>query len=220
MNKFLFSIIFFLIFIFSAIFFTPINFFAGLFLNQNNNLNIEYAYLEGNILSGSVLDLYVDGQVIGDYTYETMLSTKDIKVKFISTDEKKISGSLIKSFNNFNLSNFTVTDFLAEEVISLDLIKNIQVKVNINELKIKNFQCLTINGSIFISADSIKENLNGDLLCRDGNKISTTLKNDNNKILGTIQYFDSSVKVSISTKALPDNRLQLPSDEVSFTVDL
>ena len=125
--------------------------------------------------------LYVDGQVIGDYTYETMLSTKDIKVKFITTDEKKISGSLIKSFNNFNLSNFTVTDFLAEEVISLDLIKNIQLKVNINELKIKNFQCSTINGSIFISADSIKENLNGDLSCRDGNKISTTLKNDKNK---------------------------------------
>lgn len=220
MNKFLFSIIFFLIFIFSAIFFTPINFFAGFFLNQNKNLNIEYAYLDGNILSGSVLDLYVDGQVIGDYTYETMLSTKDIKIKFISTDEKKISGNLIKSFNNFDLSNFTVTDFLVEKVISLDLIKNIQLKVNINELKIKNFQCLTINGSIFISADSIKENLNGDLLCRDGNKISTTLKNDNNKILGTIQYFDSSVKVSISTKALPDNRLQLPSDEVSFTVDL
>ena len=220
MNKFLFSIIFFLIFIFSAIFFTPINFFAGLFLNQNNNLNIEYAYLEGNILSGSVLDLYVDGQVIGDYTYETMLSTKDIKVKFISTDEKKISGSLIKSFNNFNLSNFTVTDFLAEEVISLDLIKNIQVKVNINELKIKNFQCSNINGSIFISADSIKENLNGDLSCRNGNNISTTLKNDKNKVLGTIQYFDSSVKVSISTKALPDGRLQLLTDEVSFTVDL
>ena len=102
----------------------------------------------------------------------------------------------------------------------MDLIKNIQLKVNINELKIKNFQCLTINGSIFISADSIKENLNGDLLCRDGNKISTTLKNDNNKILGTIQYFDSSVKVSISTKALPDGRLQLLTDEVSFTVDL
>ena len=220
MNKFLFSIIFFLILIFSAIFFTPINFFAGFFLNQNKNLNIEYSYLEGNILSGSILDLYVDGQVIGDYSYQTMLSTKDIKIKFISTDERRISGNLIKSFNNFNLSNITVTDFLAEEVISLDLIENIKLKININELKIKSFQCITINGSIYISAESIKENLNGDLSCRDGNKISTTLKNDKNKILGTIQYFDSSVKVSISTKALPDRRLQLLTDEVSFTVDL
>ena len=220
MNKFLFSIIFILIFIFSAIFFIPINFFAGFFLNQNKNLNIEYAYLEGNILSGSVLDLYVNGQVIGDYTYETILSTKDIKIKFISKDKNRISGNLIKSFNNLNFSNFTVTDFIAEEVISLDLIQDIQLKVNINELEIKNFQCSTIKGSIFISASSIKENLNGDLSCRNGNNISTTLKNDKNKVLGTIQYFDSSVKVSISTKALPDRRLQLLTDEVSFTVDL
>ena len=105
MNKFLFSIIFFLIFIFSAIFFIPINFFAGFFLNQNKNLNIEYAYLEGNILSGSVLDLYVNGQVIGDYTYETILSTKDIKIKFISKDKSRISGNLIKSFNTLIASD-------------------------------------------------------------------------------------------------------------------
>ena len=220
MNKLLFSIIFFLIFIFSAIFFTPINFFAGFFLNQYKKLDIEYAYLEGNILSGSILDLYVNGQVIGDYTYETQLSTKDIKIKFISMDERRISGNLIKSFDTINSSNFTVTNILAEEVISLDLIKNIQLQININELKIENFQCTTINGSIFISADSIKEELNGDLSCKEGNKISTTLKNDKNKILGTIQYFNSSVKVSISTKALPDRRLQLLTDEVSFTVDL
>ena len=55
----------------------------------------------------------------------------------------------------------------------------------------------------------------------DLKNISSFEKNvDKNKILGTIQYFDSSVKVSISTKALPDRRLQLLTDEVSFTVDL
>ena len=220
MNKFLFSIIFFLVFIFSAIFFLPISFYAGLFLNQNKNLNIEYAYLEGNILSGSILDLYVNGQVIGDYSYDTTLSMKDIKIKIISTDERRISGNLIKSFDALNSSKFTVTDFLLEEVISLDLIKDMQLKININELKIKNFQCTSLNGSIFISANSIREGLNGDLSCRDGNKISTSLKNDKNETLGTIQYFNSSIKVSISTNALTSRNLQSLTDEVSFRVDL
>ena len=220
MNKFLFSIILFLILIFSTIFFLPISFYAGLFQNQNKNLNIEYTYLEGNILSGSVLDLYVDSQVIGDYSYDTTLSMKDIKIKFISTDERKISGNLIKSFDTLNSPIFTVTDFLLEEVISLDLIKDMQLKININELKIKNFQCTSLNGSIFISANSIKEELNGDLSCREGNKITTTLKNDKNKTLGTIQYFNSTIKVSISTKALTSRNLQSLTDEVSFTVDL
>ena len=145
---------------------------------------------------------------------------KDIKIKIISTDERRISGNLIKSFDALNSSKFTVTDFLLEEVISLDLIKDMQLKININELKIKNFQCTSLNGSIFISANSIREGLNGDLSCRDGNKISTSLKNDKNETLGTIQYFNSSIKVSISTNALTSRNLQSLTDEVSFRVDL
>lgn len=220
MSKIFFSILLFFAIIVSAIFFTPINFIVGLVLNNNKELNIQYSYLDGNFFSGSVLDLYFNEQALGDYSYTTKLSTNDIHVNFLSTDEQDISGNIVKSFGSLDPSIFTIKDFRVEENISLDLIKGINLKLYIEELRIENFQCKSITGSIFINANSIRDELNGDLACREGNKISTNLKNNKNKSLGSIQYHNSSVKVSISTKALPDRRLQLLTDEVSFTIDL
>mgnify|MGYP001266954708 FL=1 len=220
MNKILFSIILILALVISSIFLTPISFISNIFLKNNNDLKIEYSYLDGNILSGSVLDLYVNNQALGDYSYETSITTSNIKIKFLATDNQDISGTFIKSFDTLDPSIFTINDFIAEETISLELIQNVNLKFNIKELKINNFLCETIIGSIFISADSIRDELYGDLSCREGDKIITNLKNNKNKNLGSIQYHDSSIKVSISTKTLPDRRLQLLTDEVSFTIDL
>tara|TARA_B100001142_G_scaffold103679_1_gene105729 strand:- start:21 stop:683 length:663 start_codon:yes stop_codon:yes gene_type:complete len=220
MNKILFSIILILGLVIASIFLTPISFISNIFLKNNNDLKIEYSYLDGNILSGSVLDLYVNNQALGDYSYETSISTSNIKIKFLATDNQDISGTFIKSFDTLDPSIFTINNFIAEETISLELIQNVNLKFNIKELKVNNFECETINGSIFISADSIRDELYGDLSCREGDKIITNLKNNKNKNLGSIQYHDSSIKVSISTKTLPDRRLQLLTDEVSFTIDL
>ena len=220
MNKILFSIILILGLVISSIFLTPISFIANIFLKSNNDLEVEYSYLDGNILSGSVLDLYVNNQALGDYSYETDINTSNIKIKFFSTDDQDISGNIIKSFDTLDPSIFTISDLIVEETISFDLIQNVNLKFNITELKVNNFLCESINGSIFITANSIKDELYGDLSCRDGDKIITNLKNNKNKSLGSIQYHDLSIKVSISTKALPDRRLQLLSDEVSFTIDL
>ena len=220
MNKILFSIILILGLVISSIFLTPISFISSIFLKNNNDLKIEYSYLDGNILSGTVLDLYVNNQALGDYSYDTAISTSNIKIKFFSTDDQDISGNIIKSFDTFDPSIFTISDLIVEETISFDLIQNVNLKFNITELKVNNFLCESINGSIFITANSIKDELYGDLSCRDGDKIITNLKNNKNKSLGSIQYHDLSIKVSISTKALPDRRLQLLSDELSFTIDL
>ena len=220
MNKILFSIILILGLVISSIFLTPISFISSIFLKNNNDLKIEYSYLDGNILSGTVLDLYVNNQALGDYSYDTAISTSNIKIKFFSTDDQDISGNIIKSFDTLDPSFFTISDLIVEETISFDLIQNVNLKFNITELKVNNFLCESIHGSIFITANSIKDELYGDLSCRDGDKIITNLKNNKNKSLGSIQYHDLSIKVSISTKALPDRRLQLLSDEVSFTIDL
>ena len=220
MNKILFSIILILGLVIASIFLTPISFISNIFLKNINDLKIEYSYLDGNILSGSVLDLYVNNQALGDYSYVTSISTSNVKIKFLATDNQDISGTFIKSFETLDPSIFTINDFIAEETISLELIQNVNLKFNIKELKVNNFECETINGSISISADSIRDELYGDLSCREGDKIITSLKNNKNKNLGSIQYHDSSIKVSISTKTLPDRRLQLLTDEVSFTIDL
>ena len=86
MSKIFFSILLFFAIIVSAIFFTPINFIVGLVLNNNKELNIQYSYLDGNVFSGSVLDLYFNEQALGDYSYTTKLSTNDIHVNFLSTE--------------------------------------------------------------------------------------------------------------------------------------
>ena len=220
MNKILFSIILILGLVISCIFLTPISFISSIFLKSNNELEVEYSYLNGNILSGTVLDLYVNNQALGDYSYETSIGTSKIKIKFFSTDNQDISGNIIKSFETLDPSIFTISDLIIEETISLDLIQNVNLKFNIKELKVNNFLCESIYGSIFITANSIRDELYGDLSCRDGDKIITNLKNKKNESLGSIQYHDLSIKVSISTKALPDRRLQLLSDELSFTIDL
>jgi hypothetical protein len=220
MNKILFSIILILGLVISSVFLTPISFISSIFLKNNKDFKIEYSYIDGNILSGSVLDLYVNNQALGDYSYETSISTSDIKLKFLSIDNQDISGNIIKSFDTLDPSIFTISDLIVEETISFELIQNVNLKFNIKELKVNNFQCETINGSIYITANSIRDELYGDLSCREGDKIITNLKNNKNKNLGSIQYHDSSIKVSISTKALPNRRLQLLSDEVSFTIDL
>ena len=128
MSKIFFSILLFFAIIVSAIFFTPINFIVGLVLNNNKELNIQYSYLDGNVFSGSVLDLYFNEQALGDYSYTTKLSTNDIHVNFLSTDEQDISGNIVKSFDSLDPSIFTIKYFRAEENISLDIIKCINLK--------------------------------------------------------------------------------------------
>ena len=81
-------------------------------------------------------------------------------------------------------------------------------------------ECKSIEGLLEISSPNIEEKLTGKLSCREGNKIIADLINQKNMKLGRVQYFNSSIKVSISTKIIPDRRVRLLTDEISFTVDL
>ena len=220
MGKILLAIFIAFLLLFGSLFVVPINFFVSGFL-KNSNFDVEYSYLEGNIFSGKILDLSYDKNFIGDFKYENQFSFKDLTLKFISIDDKDIEGKIIKEFSNISdIRSLSIQDLSVTSKISTDLIKNIDLKLNINELEMKNFKCIDIDGNLKISSQDIQEELFGKINCAVGNDISVVLFNKRDKELGFITYKDSQAQVNISTQLIADKKIQLFMDYISFKVDL
>ena len=220
MGKILLAILIAFLLSFSSLFVVPINFLVSGFL-KNSNFDVEYSYLEGNIFSGKILDLSYDKNFIGDFKYENQFSFKDLTLKFISIDDKDIEGKIIKEFSNISdIRSLSIQDLSVTSKISTDLIKNIDLKLNINELEMKNFKCIDIDGNLKISSQDIQEELFGKINCAVGKDISVVLFNKRDKELGFITYKDSQAQVNISTQLIADKKIQLFMDYISFKVDL
>ena len=220
MGKILLAIFIAFLVSFGSLFVVPINFFVSGFL-KNSNFDVEYSYLEGNIFSGKILDLSYDKNFIGDFKYENQFSFKDLTLKFISIDDKDIEGKIIKEFTNISdMRSLFIQDLSVTTKISTDLIKNIDLKLNINELEMKNFKCIDIDGNLKISSQDIQEELFGEINCAVGNDISVVLFNKREKELGFITFKDSQAQVNISTQLIADKKIQLFMDYISFKVDL
>ena len=220
MGKILLAIFIAFLVSFGSLFVVPINFFVSGFL-KNSNFDVEYSYLEGNIFSGKILDLSYDKNFIGDFNYENQFSFKDLTLKFISIDDKDIEGKIIKEFTNISdMRSLFIQDLSVTSKISTDLIKNIDLKLNINELEMKNFKCIDIDGNLKISSQDIQEELFGEINCAVGNDISVVLFNKREKELGFITFKDSQAQVNISTQLIADKKIQLFMDYISFKVDL
>ena len=220
MGKILLAIFIAFLLSFGSLFVVPINFFVSGFL-KNSNFDVEYSYLEGNIFSGKILDLSYDKNFIGDFKYENQFSFKDLTLKFISIDDKDIEGKIIKEFSNISdMRSLFIQDLSVTSKISTDLIKNIDLKLNINELEMKNFKCIDIDGNLKISSQDIQEELFGEINCAVGNDISVVLFNKREKELGFITFKDSQAQVNISTQLIADKKIQLFMDYISFKVDL
>ena len=220
MGKILLAIFIAFLLSFGSLFVVPINFFVSGFL-KNSNFDVEYSYLEGNIFSGKILDLSYDKNFIGDFKYENQFSFKDLTLKFISIDDRDIEGKIIKEFSNISdMRSLFIQDLSVTSKISTDLIKNIDLKLNINELEMKNFKCIDINGNLTISSQDIQEELFGKIRCAGSNDISVVLFNKRDKELGFITYKDSQAEVNISTQLIADKKIQLFMDYISFKVDL
>ena len=220
MGKILLALFLAILLSFGSLFVVPINFFVSGFL-KNSNFDVEYSYLEGNIFSGKILDLSYDKNFIGDFKYENQFSFKDLTLKFISIDDRDIKGKIIKEFSNISdMKSLFIQDLSVTSKISTDLIKNIDLKLNINELEMKNFKCVDIDGNLKISSQDIQEELFGEINCAVGNDISVVLFNKRDKELGFITYKDSQAQVNISTQLIADKKIQLFMDYISFKVDL
>ena len=220
MGKILLAIFIAFLLSFGSLFVVPINFFVSGFL-KNSNFDVEYSYLEGNIFSGKILDLSYNKNFIGDFKYENQFSFKDLTLKFISIDDKDIEGKIIKEYSNISdMKSLFIQDLSVTSKISTDLIKNIDLKLNINELEIKNFKCVDIDGNLKISSQDIQEELFGKINCAEGNDISVVLFNKREKELGFITYKNSQAQVNISTQLIADKKIQLFMDYISFKVDL
>ena len=220
MGKILLAIFIAFLLSFGSLFVVPINFFVSGFL-KNSNFGVEYSYLEGNIFSGKILDLSYDKNFIGDFKYENQFSLKDLTLKFISIDDRDIEGKIIKEFSNISdMRSLFIQDLSLTSKISTDLIKNIDLKLNINELEMKNFKCVDIDGNLKISSQDIQEELFGKINCAEGNDISVVLFNKREKELGFITYKNSQAQVNISTQLIADKKIQLFMDYISFKVDL
>ena len=205
---------------FSSLFFVPINFFLTNFL-KNSYLNIEYSYLEGNIFSGKILDLYFDNNFIGDFNYENHFSLDNVTVNFNSIDDHDIQGTVKKQFSDItDIGTLKLKDFSASSIFSTDLIEYVDLNLDIKELEIVNFECENIIGNLRVSSQEINEELFGKLACFEGNTITAELFNKRMKDLGNVTYSNAQIKVRISTKTIPDKRLQLLMDYISFTIDL
>ena len=89
----------------------------------------------------------------------------------------------------------------------------------VEEMEIIDSQCIKIIGILEISSQEIKEELIGKLACYESNTISAELFDKKNRELGNIAFTDSQAKVNISTKTIPDKRVQLLTDYISFTID-
>ena len=202
-----------------SLFFVPINFFVTNFL-KNSDLNIEYSYLEGNLFSGKILDLYFDNNFIGDFNYGNHFSLDNVTVNFNSIDDHDIQGTVIKQFSDItDIGSLKLKDFSASSVFSTDLIKYVDLNLDIKELEIVNFECENIIGNLRVSSQEINEELLGKLACFEGNTITAELFNKRMKDLGNVTYSNAQIKVRISTKTIPDKRLQLLMDYISFTID-
>jgi len=205
---------------FGSLFFVPINLFVTNFL-KNSDLNIEYSYLEGNIFSGKILDLYFDNNFIGDFNYENHFSLDNVTVNFNSIDDHDIQGTVIKQFSDItDIGSLKLKDFSASSIFSTDLIKYVDLNLDIKELEIVNFECENIIGNLRVSSQEINEELLGKLACLEGNTITAELFNKRMKDLGNVTYSNAQLKVRISTKTIPDKRVQLLRDYISFTIDL
>ena len=220
MGKFFLTFLLTLLLLFGSIFFIPINFIVSNVL-KNTDLNIEYSYLEGNIFSGEVLDLYYDNNFIGDFRYENQFSIDNVTANFISIDDRNIKGTVVKTFSDItDIGTLKLKDFSASSIFSTDLIKYVDLKLDIKELDIVNFECENIIGNLRISSQEINEELLGELACYQDNTITANLFNKRMKELGNVTYSNAQVKVKISTKTIPDRRVQLLMDYISFTIDL
>ena len=205
---------------FGSLFFVPINFFVTNFL-KNSDFNIEYSYLEGNIFSGKILDLYFDNNFIGDFNYENHFSLDNVTVNFNSIDDHDIQGTVIKQFSDItDIGSLKLKDFSASSIFSTDLIEYVDLNLDIKELEIVNFECENIIGNLRVSSQEINEELLGKLACFEGNTITAELFNKRMKDLGNVTYSNAQIIVRISTKTIPDKRVQLLMDYISFTIDL
>ena len=220
MGKILLTVFIAFLISFGSLFFVPINFFVTNFL-KNSDFNIEYSYLEGNIFSGKILDLYFDNNFIGDFNYENHFSLDNVTVNFNSIDDNDIQGTVIKQFSDIaDIGSLKLKDFSASSIFSTDLIEYVDLNLDIKELEIVNFECENIIGNLRISSQEINEELLGKLACFEGNTITAELFNKRMKDLGNVTYSNAQIKVRISTKTIPDKRVQLLMDYISFTIDL
>ena len=220
MGKFLLTLLLTSLLLIGSLFFIPINFFVSSLI-KNSDVDIQYSYLEGNIYSGKILDLYYDNNFIGDFNYINEFTLKDISLHFNSIDERDIEGKVVKELRTItDVGTITVKDFSASSIVSTDLIKYVNILLNIEKLDIVNFECVNIIGNLKISSQEINEELIGKLACFEGNTISAELFNKKMKELGNITYSNSQVQVRISTKTIPDRRVQLLMDYITFTIDL
>ena len=220
MGKILLTVFIAFLISFGSLFFVPINFFVTNFL-KNSDFNIEYSYLEGNIFSGKILDLYFDNNFIGDFNYENHFSLDNVTVNFNSIDDSDIQGTVIKQFSDItDIGSLKLKDFSASSIFSTDLIEYVDLNLDIKELEIVNFECENIIGNLRVSSQEINEELLGKLACFEGNTITAELFNKRMKDLGNVTYSNAQIKVRISTKTIPDKRVQLLMDYISFTIDL
>ena len=220
MGKILLTVFIAFLISFGSLFFVPINFFVTNFL-KNSDFNIEYSYLEGNIFSGKILDLYFDNNFIGDFNYENHFSLDNVTVNFNSIDDHDIQGTVIKQFSDIaDIGTLKLKDFSASSIFSTDLIEYVDLNLDIKELEIVNFECENIIGNLRVSSQEINEELLGKLACFEGNTITAELFNKRMKDLGNVTYSNAQIKVRISTKTIPDKRVQLLMDYISFIIDL
>ena len=75
MGKFLLTLLLTSLLLIGSLFFIPINFFVSSLI-KNSELDIQYSYLEGNIFSGKILDLYYNNNFIGDFNYKNEFTLK------------------------------------------------------------------------------------------------------------------------------------------------
>ena len=124
MSKILIAIFLGFLLFFGSIFLIPVNFIVSSML-KNSNLDIEYSYLEGNIISGQILDLSYNKSFIGDFNYSSEFSFKDITLNFHSIDNNNIEGKAVKAFSDVNnTDSIVIKDLSISRSLNTDLIKN------------------------------------------------------------------------------------------------
>ena len=163
MGKFLLTLLLTSLLLIGSLFFIPINFFVSSLI-KNSDVDIQYSYLEGNIYSGKILDLYYDNNFIGDFNYKNEFTLNDISLHFNSFDERDIEGKVVKELLNItDTGTIVVKDFSASSIVSTDLIEYVNILLNIEKLDIVNFECVNIIGNLKISSQEINEELIGKL---------------------------------------------------------
>ena len=160
---------------------------------------ISYENATGNIFSGDFRNVKLANLSISNINY--LNSYSHVGVKTNITDGFYFTSTILTSFD---LRKITVSNTKYSRDFKLSFIPVINIKTELEELILKDFKCMGINGDAYIKSRIFKERLLGELTCTDDSYKIILFDRKYNQ-LGLITTDFNYIYLNIKDSALNEN---------------